>query len=286
MAFTRDWNESTVADTAQASTLGAVDRANQVDLSDRLKALIYGFVAGENDGVPGCKNLPFKQQSGDPTVGVDTIALYAKNVGGNNELFTKDEAANVVQLTSAGTVGFGGVTLGAGKDLIGSATSDITINTNKFNVAGATGNTNVGGTLDVVGNIDPTTYETTNGGFLDENDMVSDAADKVASQQSIKAHVAAEIALDASDFTGTDGYAHMSDGFVIQWGEIAGSNNEQAVTFSLEFPTACLQVICSSGKDASGGGNTAPTAHTFTTTGCEIWVPSGSTPVRWIAIGN
>lgn len=45
----------------------------------------------------------------------------------------------------------GGVTLGAGDDLIGSATSDITINTNKFTVAGATGNTLVAGTLSVTG---------------------------------------------------------------------------------------------------------------------------------------
>ena len=85
------------------------------------------------------------------------------------------------------------VNLGAGDDLIGSSTSDITINTNKFTVAGATGNTviggtgTVGGTLDVTGNIDPTSYETTNGGFLDEDAMDSDSATKVASQQSIKA---------------------------------------------------------------------------------------------------
>ncbi len=52
-----------------------------------------------------------------------------------------------------------------------------------------TGNGTIGGTLDVTGNIDPTTYETTNGGFLDEDAMGSDAADKVASQQSIKAYV-------------------------------------------------------------------------------------------------
>ena len=45
------------------------------------------------------------------------------------------------------------------------------------------------GTLDVNGNIDPTTYETTNGGFLDEDDMASNANDKVASQQSIKKYV-------------------------------------------------------------------------------------------------
>jgi hypothetical protein len=45
----------------------------------------------------------------------------------------------------------GGLTLGAGDDLIGSATSDITMNTNKFTVAGASGNTVVAGTLAVTG---------------------------------------------------------------------------------------------------------------------------------------
>lgn len=96
---------------------------------------------------------------------------------------------------TAGITANGGVTLGAGDDLIGSSTSDITINTNKFTVAGASGNTviagtaSVGGTLDVTGNIDPTTYETTNGGFLDEDDMASDSATGVASQQSIKKYV-------------------------------------------------------------------------------------------------
>jgi len=44
-----------------------------------------------------------------------------------------------------------GVTLGAGDDLIGSSTSDITINTDKFTVAGATGNTLIAGTLDADG---------------------------------------------------------------------------------------------------------------------------------------
>jgi len=105
--------------------------------------------------------------------------------------FTKDgDLFSSAGFTVSGTSTFNGsITLGAGDDLIGSATSDITFNTNKFTVAGATGNTVVAGTLDVTGNIDPTTYETTNGGFLDEDAMGSDAADKVASQQSIKAYV-------------------------------------------------------------------------------------------------
>jgi len=54
--------------------------------------------------------------------------------------------------TLTGAVGCGAsVTLGAGADIIGSATSDITINTNKFTVAGATGNTLVAGTLTQTG---------------------------------------------------------------------------------------------------------------------------------------
>ena len=77
------------------------------------------------------------------------------------------------------------INLGAGDDLIGSATSDITINTNKFTVAGDTGNTLVAGTLDVTGNIDPTTYETTNGGFQNSDTMASAGDDKVASSDSI-----------------------------------------------------------------------------------------------------
>ena len=116
---------------------------------------------------------------------------------GDELQFTKDgDLYSSDNLQIAGTSTFtgavtanGGITLGAGDDLIGSSTSDITFNTNKFTVAGATGNTIVAGTLDVSGNIDPTTYETTNGGFLDEDAMGSDAADKVASQQSIKAYV-------------------------------------------------------------------------------------------------
>jgi hypothetical protein len=46
-----------------------------------------------------------------------------------------------------------GITLGPGDDLIGSSTSDITINTNKFTVAGATGDVVIGNDLDVVADL-------------------------------------------------------------------------------------------------------------------------------------
>lgn len=89
--------------------------------------------------------------------------------------------------------------LNDGDDADGSLTEVLRIDSAKLatfagaaTVAGtitASGAVTVGTTLDVTGNIDPTTYETTNGGFLDEDDMASDANDNVASQQSIKAYV-------------------------------------------------------------------------------------------------
>lgn len=146
--------------------------------------------------------IKFNAPISTPTNAANKLWIYSKDVSSVVEAHILDEAGNELQITSGGdlfsstnlvvtgTSTFNGsITLGAGDDLIGSATSDITFNTNKFTVAGATGNTLVAGTLDVQGNIDPTTYETTNGGFLDEDNMVSDAADKVASQQSIKKYV-------------------------------------------------------------------------------------------------
>ena len=54
--------------------------------------------------------------------------------------------------TLTGAVGAAAsITLGDGADLVGSATSDITINTDKFTVAGDTGNTLVAGTFDSTG---------------------------------------------------------------------------------------------------------------------------------------
>ena len=79
-------------------------------------------------------------------------------------------------------------------------TGDFAVNTDKFTVEAATGNVLVAGTLDVTGNIDPTTFETTNGGFLDEDDFASDAADKVSSQQAIAAYIAARVGHDGDGY--------------------------------------------------------------------------------------
>ncbi|KKN77245.1 hypothetical protein LCGC14_0362230 [marine sediment metagenome] len=131
--------------------------------------------------------------SGLPILGAQTVVAP--------ELVYTDEGDNDVQLTSGGSMGSAttntltntitatglitanaGVTLGAGDDLIGSATSDINIGSGNFTVAGDSGNTLVGGTLDIQGT-------TAVVGVLDEDDLTSDSATNLATQQSIKAYV-------------------------------------------------------------------------------------------------
>lgn len=197
--------------------------------------------------------------------------LGAQTANGKAELVFTDEDDNDVQLTKAGdlnasanlnvvgtTAAGGTITLAANADLVGSSTSDITINTNKFTVAGATGNTviagtaSVGGTLDVTGNIDPTSYETTNGGFKDEDNMASDSASAVSSQQAIKAyvdnHVIGTRATDDDDtnaMIAAHAYLANQDGYV-----------NVAFTVAVAQGTACsCRLFVDTDTDPATGGN-------------------------------
>ena len=113
----------------------------------------------------------------DPNIGTGWIStgMYLGNVDvGASKLTVAVATGNTAIAGTLGVTGAstftagitcnGGVTLGAGDDLIGSSTSDITINTNKFTVAGDTGNTSVGGTLGVTGATTATGLITANGG--------------------------------------------------------------------------------------------------------------------------
>ena len=165
----------------------------------------HTFTTGSPDGKHA--QITFTDPISTPSFAANEAFLYSKNVSAVTELHWLDESNNELQLTSGGglfsstslavttTLTVTGestfnnhINLGADDDLLLSTTSDITISGNTFTVAGATGNTLVAGTLDVTGNIDPTTYETTNGGFLDEDTLSSDSDTKVASQQSVKAY--------------------------------------------------------------------------------------------------
>ena len=110
---------------------------------------------------------------GGGDVGINTVSpQYKMDVNGTFRavgagLFNSTLGVTGLITATAGLTTAGGpLTLGAGDDLIGSSTSDITINTNKFTVAGATGNTIIGGTLGVTGLITATAGLTTAGGDI------------------------------------------------------------------------------------------------------------------------
>ncbi len=219
MAHTNSWDESTPVGTEDAKTLDNYQRKHRLDLGERLEDLLYGFNASSNTAPEnnyGVKSLRFYKQSSDPTQTTDYGHFYVKLVSGVPELFYQDDTNITLQLTSGGKLYSSGALKVAGASTL-------------------TGNVACSGTLDVTGNIDPTTYETTNGGFLDEDAMGSDSANKVASQQSIKAYAdTKEEALvtqatasifgswttldsDAGTLAKDEDYKVGSDGFVIAW---------------------------------------------------------------------
>ncbi len=154
-------------------------RRIQAAIQELLNVCLYVPLTGTeiSDADAGeIRKILFHEPIASPgTVAADHGVLFIKDVAGKAELFWMDEDEQEIQLTSAGD-------LKTTTNLVVDGTSTLT------GTVTATGAVTVGTTLDVTGNIDPTTYETTNGGFLDEDDMASDAADKVISQQSSKAY--------------------------------------------------------------------------------------------------
>ena len=164
--------------------------------------------------------------SATPTVADSHGVLRIKDVAGKAELFWTDEDGNDVQLTSGGNL---------------HSSTGLTV----------AGNSTLTGTLDVTGNIDPTTYETTNGGFLDEDTMSSNLATATASQQSIKAYTDAAPKAQAkadnvpgATFGAGSESVTMPNGAIIKGGSVSyGSGTEKAVNFGTAFPGGILTVI-------------------------------------------
>lgn len=91
----------------------------------------------------------------------------------SDDLIVGDDLAVGWDVTITGSLSVAGspvttgwVILGAGENLVGSSTSDITINTDKFKVAWATGNTLVWGTLGVTWKITADDVDLASGAVL------------------------------------------------------------------------------------------------------------------------
>lgn len=187
-------------------------------------------------------------------------------------------------LTGAVTAN-GGITLGADDDLIGSSTSDITINTDKFTVAGATGNTSVAGTLGVTGIAT----------LGDASKMATSAAPTADAELANKKYVDDQI----DDTVGTGTFNPLAyageesvtfpNGVIIKMGESAGiaTSTTGTITFGTAFPNSISCVSLS--RRLSDNESTArePRIHSKSTTAFSVYNYSSNTIyVNWIAVGR
>lgn len=145
--------------------------------------------------------------------------------------------------------------------------------------------------MKVLGNVSGSASAPAEVAILDEDNMASDSATGIPTQQSVKAYADTKVSGDFfsgdnQDLT-TKGFQVLPGGLIIQWGSstVAGDSSD-AVTFDKEFPNACLQAVASGGS-AVGAGDGGATAYSLLKTGMTIgngW--STSLTIRWIAIGH
>ena len=106
--FTRDWQEALPDDESFADQLDSFIKNLRVDCSDRMKDMVYGLTAGENDGVQGFKQLEFKQQAGAASQpNADEIVLYSIDDGSNCGLYAKEENNVAAQILKYDGTNFG-----------------------------------------------------------------------------------------------------------------------------------------------------------------------------------
>ena len=147
--------------------------------------------------------------------------------------------------------------------------------------------------MSVVGNVSGGSTTPSEVDILDEDDMASDSATSLATQQSIKAYVdGGGAGLVPSAYTGNESLT-LPNGMIMKMGEIStpssGTGDTYTVTFAVAFPTGvvCLQVM----PRSSGGSKDSiyaahvlgsPSASAFTfamesNSSCEY--------SYWMAIG-
>lgn len=105
MPHTTTWDvsyEGVPADTDAANTLGDVIRDLKRDIRERME--------GDHDwddvvNAGQHKKVSLQEQAGDPTTVSNIGYVYTKMVGAATELFYKNDAGTVVQLTSGGFIG-------------------------------------------------------------------------------------------------------------------------------------------------------------------------------------
>jgi len=310
MAGDGNWNKLLPVAGEKARLVSGIMRDNNSGIETAMNAehIFNGTTAATQTGAHRQGSARAFFQDSAPATAVDGSAFASTDLG-SLWFDTNSSPDNILYVLTATTPTWTPVsteiiaTLLASARVFGSTlgvASDFAVNTDKLTVDAATGNTLIAGTLDVTGNLDPTSFEATNGGFIDEDSMATDSATKVPSQQSVKAYVDNQI--DATVGSGTTsplamtgsndsiGEITLPNGFIMKWGKKTITGTDGTITFTTEglsaFPNACFQVIVCGGNSSSGTTQTIQ-SHTPTATSFKWHTGNGAdlTPARWFAIG-
>lgn len=279
MSFSRDWNEAQPTDSTYAYDIDDYNRYLRVDCSDRLKNMIYGFIAGENTYAQHFQYIDFRQQSSAPSQpAADFLRLYVKAVSNVSELFWRDDVNSERQLTSGGKLN---VIAG---DFAADAVDedDIQLANDAYLTAKDAAGT---GTVDLIkaGANDLATLP-------DSAEMASNAApveaEAIVNKKYVDDSIAAEV-FSPDPMTGADdsnGTITFPNGFIMKWGKVSRTGTDTTVTFAAAFPTACFQAFACGGAAAQAYD---AQAHTITSSSFKIRAQTtANDPMRWFAIGR
>ncbi len=99
-AYTNNWVESTPTDATVANQIDDFNRKLRIDVSDRVKTYIAGFVAGDSNA--GFYQVLFIEQASFSTPAANKYVFGGKLIAGKCELVGKDEDGDEIQLSYAG----------------------------------------------------------------------------------------------------------------------------------------------------------------------------------------
>jgi len=179
-------------------------------------------------------------------------------------------------------------TFGAGFDLKGSATSDILWNTDKFTVAGATGNTVIAGTLDVTGAATLTGGGTLGGALAAGSNPITGLEAADASGEAVHFGQWKVDNVAAAAMGGSTESVTLPNGLIIKFGSNDTiSTGGTKISFGTAFPTAILSCVAtpfeSGGLDDNAEGINIKLQEKdgITIDSADVNVDK----VNWIAIG-
>lgn len=116
--FTRDWDEATPSNLTEAHQIDDYLKYRVIDVAERLKAMFYGFTAGENTLEASLKFLNLKDQDSVAVPSTGYSRLYSATVENADEddvseLIHQNDEGVEVQITNDGALNWDAITIPA-----------------------------------------------------------------------------------------------------------------------------------------------------------------------------